>query len=240
MRAYARVTAQAVKRGGGTVLTELRGDSPLLLRRTHDEDGIVTVHLVGGAAGPLGGDELRLDVVVGSGAALRLRSVAASIALPGRAAAPSQFTVTARVASGGSLQWLPEPTVAAARCRHNAYASIDVAEEADLLWRDELICGRYAETPGSLTMSTSVAYAGAPLLRQCLRVGPDADGWAGPAVLGAAKATGSLLQVHPGISAGGPIVLGPTAVRTPLRGPATLTTVVADDAHALRAYLGRR
>ncbi|NUT33281.1 MAG: urease accessory protein UreD [Hamadaea sp.] len=236
MRAYARVTAHADGRGG-TILTDLRGESPLLLRRTQDEDGVATVHLVGGAAGPLGGDELRLDVVVGPGAALRLRSVAASIALPDRHGAESRFAMSAEVAAGGTLQWLPEPTIAAAGCRHTAYASVDLDEDAALLWRDELICGRYGEEPGSLTMTTSVQYAGVPLLRQSLRVGPGADGWAGPAVLGGATATGSLLQVHPGTAPAGPVVLGPTAVRTPLSGPATLTTAVADDAVTLRAYL---
>ena len=40
------------------------------------------VHLVGGAAGPLGGDDLRLDIEVGPDAVLCVLTVAASVALP--------------------------------------------------------------------------------------------------------------------------------------------------------------
>jgi urease accessory protein len=38
---------------------------------------------------------------------------------------------------------------------------------------------------------------GHPLYRHELAVGPDADGWNGPAVLGTARATGSVLLVDP-------------------------------------------
>jgi urease accessory protein len=52
MRAFARIVAEADGRGG-TRLTALRGESPLLPRRTGARAGAgVTVHLVGGAAGP--------------------------------------------------------------------------------------------------------------------------------------------------------------------------------------------
>ena len=65
MRAYARVVAEADGHGG-TRLVRLRGEPPLLPRRTGTGTGPATVHLVGGAAGPLGGDELRLDIEVGA------------------------------------------------------------------------------------------------------------------------------------------------------------------------------
>ncbi len=111
MRAEARIVAESDGLGG-TRLTVLRGQSPLLLRRTGPRTGEgVTVHLVGGAAGPLRGDELRLDIEVGPGARLELLSVAAQLALPGRPAPASRLTVTATVAAGGSLRWLPEPLI---------------------------------------------------------------------------------------------------------------------------------
>ncbi|MFF5235438.1 urease accessory protein UreD [Dactylosporangium sp. NPDC000521] len=240
MRAHARVVAEADGRGG-TRLAQLRGESPLLLRRTDMSAGLhagwATVHLVGGAAGPLGGDDLRLDIEVGPRARLCLHTVAASIALPSRTRAESHLSVRVTVADGGTLHWLPEQTVAAAGCRHTTATNVDAGEGATLLWRDELICGRHDEAPGELAVSTSVTYAGRPLLRQRLDIGPGADGWAGPAVLGAAKATGSLLHVHPGAAPGAPHLLGPTAVRVPLAGPASLTTATAPDAHTLRRYL---
>ncbi|WP_433605494.1 urease accessory protein UreD [Dactylosporangium sp. CA-139114] len=236
MRAHARVVAEADGRGG-TRLARLRGETPLLLRRTDLAAGVATVHLVGGAAGPLGGDDLCLDIDVGPGATLFLRTVAAALALPSRAGTRSRLAIRASIAAGGTLHWLPEQTIAGTGCRHTTTASVDVAEGAAVLWRDELVCGRHGEQPGDVTTITSVTYGGRPLLRQRLDVGPGADGWAGPAVLGGAKATGSLLRVDPDAAPEAPLVLGPTAVRMPLAGPAWLTTATAPDAHTLRRYL---
>ncbi len=236
MQAHASVIAESDGRGG-TRLARLRGETPLLLRQTQSRDGLTTVHVVGGAAGPLGGDELQLTIEVGRDAALCLRTVAAAIALPDRTGAPSRTVVNATVANGGLLRWLPEQLIAAAGCHHTTIATIELEEGASLLWRDELVCGRHNEQPGDATISTSAQYAGRPLLRQTLSVGPRSAGWDGPAVLGGAKATGSLLQVHPDVPHTAPSVLGPTAVRTPLNGPACLVTATAADAHTLRGYL---
>ncbi len=236
MRALARIVAEADGRGG-TRLARLRGEPPLQLRHTPDGSGAATVHLIGSAAGPLGGDDLRIEIEVGAGAVLCVRTVAASIALPGRDGARSRVSVTAAVAGGGELRWLPEQLVAAAGCRHLAVSTVELADGARLLWREEVVCGRHGEQPGDAVISTSVSYGGAPLLRQSLTIGPGTPGWDGPAVLGGARATGSLLRVDPGAEPGRPQVLGPTAVRMPLSGPATLVSATADDAHQLRGYL---
>jgi urease accessory protein len=233
MEAYARISAEA-DGCGGTRLARLRSEAPLVLRQTPSRTGTAVVYLVGGAAGPLGGDRLRLDIAVGPGAALCVRTVAASVALPARTGAPSRFEVAVTVSSGGALAWLPEPTVAAAGCHHVVAATVELDEGATLQWRDELICGRYGEPPGTATVSTSVRYAGRPLLHQSLSIGEGADGWDGPAVLGGAKATGSLLTVG---TAEAPCVLGPTAVRMNLAGPGSLISATAPDAHTLRGYL---
>ncbi|WP_433260582.1 urease accessory protein UreD [Micromonospora vinacea] len=236
MRALARLVARADGRGG-TALVELHGETPLLLRQTPTDGGVATVHLVGGAAGPLAGDDLRLEIEVGPGAAVRVHSVAASIALPGRAGAVSRMAVRAVVHAGATLHWLPEQLVAAAGCAHLAESRIELDAGATLRWRDELICGRYGEAPGGAVVHTQVDYAGRPLLRQSLAVGPHAPGWAGPAVLGGAPATGSLLVVDPSQLAGPPTAEGSVA-RLPLAGgPATLWTATAADAHTLRAHL---
>ncbi|WP_341715869.1 urease accessory protein UreD [Micromonospora sp. FIMYZ51] len=236
MRATARLVARA-DRHGRTRLAELRGESPLLLRQVPATGGGVTVYVVGGAAGPLAGDELRLDVEVGPGAVVRVRTVAASIALPGRPGAVSRMLVRATVAADAELHWLPEQLVAAAGCAHVADAQVDVAEGGTLHWRDELICGRHGEQPGHAEVNTWVDLAGRPLLRQSLAVGPQAPGWSGPAVLGGAPATGSLLVVDPTRPAGPAAVRG-TVARLPLAGgPATLWTATAPDAHTLRGHL---
>ncbi|MDG4781815.1 urease accessory protein UreD [Micromonospora sp. WMMD961] len=236
MRALARLVARADGRGG-TVLVELHGETPLLLRQTPTDGGVATVHLVGGAAGPLAGDDLRLEIEVGPGAAVRVHTVAASIALPGRPGAVSRMVVRAVVHAGATLHWLPEQLVAAAGCAHLAESRVELAAGAGLRWRDELVCGRYAESPGGAVVHTHVDYAGRPLLRQSMAVGPHAPGWAGPAVLGGAPATGSLLVVD-GSRPVEPAAVDGTVARLPLAGgPATLWTATAPDAHTLRAHL---
>src|SRR5918997_5078993 len=110
--------ADAVLRADGTRLTTLHGEPPLLLRPTGTAaDGATVVHLVGGAAGPLAGDRLSLTVDLDAGANVELRSVAATVALPGRTDDWSTLTVTVRLGPGSTLRWLPEPVIAAAGCR---------------------------------------------------------------------------------------------------------------------------
>jgi urease accessory protein len=235
MRARARVAVVADGRGG-TRLAVLRGEPPLLLRRTGPPARVVEVHLVGGAAGPLGGDRLSLEVDVEPGAALVVRAVAASIALPDRAGAQSRVEVTARVAAGGQLTWLPEPLIAAAGCRHAAVTTVEVDDGGWLCWREELVCGRHGEQPGDARLTSVVRLGGRTLLRQDLAVGPAAPGWDGPAVLGDARATGSVLVVNPAEEARS-TTLGPTAALMPLAGPAMLATATGADLRRVRERL---
>jgi urease accessory protein len=193
MRATARVVASC-DAAGQTRLTVLRGEAPLLPRQT----GVNEVHFVGGAAGPLGGDHLRIEVEVGAGATLRLGSVAATLALPGRDGALSRLEVHATVATAGRLVWLPEPLIAAYRCRHETLSTVELADSASLVWREELVCGRHAEESGDARLATVVSCAGRPLYHNELSVGPSAPGWSGPAVLGTARVYASLLLVDQG------------------------------------------
>jgi len=231
MRAHARIEARAGA-GGATVLAELRGEPPLLPRVTGARGGpVAEVHLVGGAAGPLGGDELHLDVDVGPGACLVLRTVAASVALPGTGA-PSTLTVRVRVA--GSLVYRPEPTVAAAGCHHRMITVIDVCDGGRLWWRDEAVAGRHGEAPGRLHQSIRLRHAGAPLLAQDLELTP--DGWSSPAIVGAARTVGNIVIVDPDRPQWSPTGTAESA-RMPLRGDAVLCSAVAPDITTLRRRL---
>src|SRR5277367_6773360 len=98
-RIFASASVVAVAGPGGvTRLPVLASQVPLVLRRTPD-----AVYLVGGAAGPIGGDELGLRISVGAGAFLRVRTAAASIALPGPDGRESALRVTVDVGAGGQL-----------------------------------------------------------------------------------------------------------------------------------------
>jgi urease accessory protein len=238
MRARARVVAETDRRGG-TRLAVLHGEAPLLLRRTGFGPG-VTVHLIGGAAGPLGGDDLRLDVEVGPGAHLTVRSVAASLALPGPKGGASRLHVRAVVGEDATLRWHPEPLIAATGCDHDTVTEVRVAAGGSLTWRDDVVCGRHGEAPGDVRITTVIRYADRTLHRHDLALGPAAPGWAGPAMLGGARAVGSLVVVDPAWSVGGPPparVLGPDAALMPLAGPACLAMAVAADSRGVCAAL---
>jgi urease accessory protein len=190
MRAEARLVAEA---GSGiTRLSTVYGEPPLLWRRT----GPDTVHLVGGAAGPLGGDAFTIVVEVRDGARLCVRTVAASLAQPSHPTSRSHLRIHATVGAGAVLHWLPEPIVAVAGCDHLATSTVDLAETAVLRWREEVVGGRHGEPAGDLRVATTVRRGGRTLLRHDLAIGPRADGWDGPAVLGA-RAGGTLLVVDP-------------------------------------------
>jgi urease accessory protein len=224
----------------------MRSEAPLVLRRTPD-----AVYVVGGAAGPIGGDVLSLRIEVGPGAALRLQTSAASVALPGGHGRESVLTVTASVAAGGRLEYLPEPTVAAAGARHRVEMRFRLAADASLVLRDELILGRYGEKGGSCRTRLRVDVDGAPLLRHELAVCGEDGTSLGPAVLSGHRAAGCLLRAGPGadaipseLAAGcAPGVANPGAGRPadvavmPLAGSAVLVTALADDAITLRERL---
>src|ERR1700722_18891857 len=95
------------------------------------------VYRVGGAAGPIGGDRLELRIDVGAGAFLRVRTAAASIALPGLDGLESVLRVSVSVGAGGRLEYLPEPVVVTAGARHATVVSVTLAAGAALLLPDE-------------------------------------------------------------------------------------------------------
>jgi urease accessory protein len=225
--------------GGTTRLPLLRSQVPLVLRRTPE-----AVYLVSAAAGPLGGDRLDLRIEVTAGAALRLRTVAASVALPGLDGGESLFTVTATVQPGGRLEYLPEPVVVADGARHATDIQVSVAEGGSLVLRDELILGRHGERGGAYRGSIRADYAGRPLLRQALDVSGTDPVTGGPAILSGHRAVGTLLQVDPALDAipgpapTAPPSAGPWVTVMPLStGPATLVTALAHDAVTLRKFL---
>lgn len=229
MRARARVVAEADGRGG-TRLAVLRSEPPLVLRSTPG-----ALYLVGGAGGPLGGDDLGLEIEVGAGARLAVRTAAASVALPGPG--PSEVAVHATVAARGALEWLPEQVVAAHGCVHHMRSTVVLDAGARLVWREEFVLGRHGEGPGSVVTRAHVDLDGAPLLRHELALGPCHPAAAGPAVTAGARAVGSVLLVGDGWAPQEPVLLGPTAAVLPLAGGAAQVVALADDATNLRRLL---
>ncbi len=183
-----RATIVAEVAGERTRCTTLRSAPPISLRDTPDG-----LYLVASGAGPVGGDDLHLDLDVRSGASLVVRSAAATMVLPGPSGQPSSLRVRAQVS--GSLRWNPEPTILVAGCDHRATTTIDLAVGAKLVWREVVVLGRHDEPTGSLLQRLHVNVAGTPLLRTELPIGPRWPGADGPAGTDGALVVSSLLVV---------------------------------------------
>jgi len=173
--------------GGVTRLPVLASQVPLVLRRTPS-----AVYVVGGAAGPIGGDSLSLCITVGAGAFLRVRTAAASIALPGLDGLESVLRVSVTVAAGGRLEYLPEPVVVTAGARHATLVSATLAAGASAVLRDEVLLGRHGEAGGTVRSVLRVSYAGRPLLSHSLEASGTDPASLGPAVLAWHRAVGTL------------------------------------------------
>ncbi|MFC4005697.1 urease accessory protein UreD [Nonomuraea purpurea] len=225
MRARAAV-ATALAPDGRTVVRRLASAPPLTLRQT----GPYTVHLVSTAAGPLGGDRLALDLDVAPHTTLELGSVAATLVLPGRG--ESELLVTARVGAGATLRFTPEPTVLAAGCAHRLLVRLTLAADADVLWREEIVFGRYGEEPGRCHARFDATREGRAVLRQEFTVGEAALD-SSPAVYGAARCVGNTFMT----SAAKQAVVAEGVAVLPLAVPGTLVSALAADAVQLRSRL---
>lgn len=131
--------------------------------------GIDTVHLVSAAATPLGGDIIRIRVVVEPGARLNLRSVAAAVALPGGATVESHAEWEVEVA--GNLHLDPEPTIVAAAARHITSTRLSLTADASVHLRERVQIGRTGEREGFWSGSLHADTDGRPLLRHRVELG---------------------------------------------------------------------
>ncbi len=177
MRASAKIVASKPTGDHPCRYDTLRSDPPLLLRPTPE-----ALYLVGGAAGPLGGDRLALDVSVGREANLVVRSAAASMALPGPEA--SSFEVQVVVGENASLDWAPEHLISVTGSRHRQHSTIELAPGAVLRWRESVVLGRSSEGPGELASILRITRSGRVLTHQGLSIGRQGSGWDSTSVMG--------------------------------------------------------
>jgi urease accessory protein len=128
-----------------------------------------TVHLVSTAATPLGGDTIAVRVIVERGARLRVRSAAATVALPGRLTTES--TAHWQVELAGELDLDPEPTVVAGGSRHSTSTRLSVAGSGRVRLRERVQIGRTDERQGFWSGSLHADVDGRPLLRHRVELG---------------------------------------------------------------------
>jgi urease accessory protein len=134
-------------------------------RRTEPD----TVHLVSAAATPLGGDAIHIRVVVEAGARLRLRTAAATVALPGTATPESHAFWTFEVQ--GDLDVDPQPTVVAATSRHFTSTRLELTESGRIRLRERIQIGRSDERQGFWSGSMHADINSSPLLRHRIELG---------------------------------------------------------------------
>lgn len=133
------------------------------------DTGDDTVHLISSAATPLGGDLIAVHIVVEPGARLRLRSAAATVALPGAADRQSHACWTVETAGVCDIDL--EPTVVAADARHNSEVRVTIHDDASLRLRERVQIGRAGEAQGKWSGLLYADLDATPLLRHRVEMG---------------------------------------------------------------------
>jgi urease accessory protein len=226
MDAHARIVLDTSP-SGALLARELLTPAPLGARVAEGE-----LHLVNTAAGPLGGDRLRISLELRPGTRARLRSVAASVAQRGDGTGSSHHLEVA-VGEGAHLDGDLEPLVAASGCDHTGSVTIHLAAGASVRWRDELVLGRTGERPGRCTSTLRIEREGTPVLHHA--VSTAVTGWDGPAVTAGSKVVGQVAVVGRPVAA--TAVTGPRAGWLQLDDQVALAVALADDHAQLRRDL---
>lgn len=173
-----------------------RSAPPVVLRPT----GGHRIHLVHAAGGPLGGDDLALDVRLGTGCAVQLRSAAATVVQAGPSAGmAARWVVTASVADGGVLDWQPEPTVVCDGAELRSRITVSLQRGARAVLREVVVLGRAGQSGGRFTGELAVDLDGAPLLAHTLLLDGADPVLTGPAGTGGARVIGMLAVVGEGV-----------------------------------------
>jgi len=165
-----------------TVLRTVRSDGQALaVRRTSPQGtdplggGAAHVHLVGTAAGPMGGDVVEVRLVVGPGARLEVAAVAATVVLPSRTEPRSQLLLEVDVAPGGLLVCALPPVVVTGRAALAATTRVRLAGDGQVRLVEHVRLGRHGEPGGWWQGRLDVTRDGTPLLRQTTTLGEVPD-----------------------------------------------------------------
>ncbi len=199
---------------------------PIVLRRT----GPRRLHLVQVGGGPLGGDVMRLDVELGAGEELELRTAAATLVQRGGDDAVASFTLHARLGARAHLRWRPEPCVVAAGARWHGSVRAELDAGARLGLREQVVLGRYGEPGGWVRSEVVVDVERRPLLATATEIDGGDPAHRGPGSTGGARSVGTLVEAGTGPGTDGderareePDVVW---ARSPLAGPGWMLTAL--------------
>jgi urease accessory protein len=247
-RSAGAVAAGFRQRDGVTVLSSLSqaGSARLFLPRTAAEGPEAVILNTSG--GLTAGDRFALAFDLGAGARLTAATQTAERAYRAPDAA-ARVEVTARLAAGARLDWLPQETILYEDSRLDRSTRIDLAGDAVFLGVEMVALGRRAmgETPrrARLADRRHVTRNGRPVWTEVLRLDPATlDGAAGAAGLAGARAFGVVALIGPGAEAAAETVQAiprPESVTAAASGwdGRCLVRAQAPDLWPLKAYLAR-
>jgi urease accessory protein len=230
-----RAHTTAVVEAGGR-LSQVDCQPPLTLRQVRSDDaGTCALCLVGTTAGPLAGDDLTLDLVLGADARATLQAAGASIAQGSGGARTVRTAVT--LDAGSHLVARPAPLIVAHGGRVDISVSIELAADAAVEWQELIVLGRSGEPPGAATLRWDVTRAGRPVLRQYIDLAdPVLATWRG--LTNGARVLATRLVSDPSIRTA-TVVHSPASVTARLDEHTALTTVLGDDAAQVEAAMRR-
>jgi urease accessory protein len=176
----------ALDAAGRSRLAHASCEVPLLFRVADHDDPELRLSWVNGAAGPLGGDRLRLSLRIEPGASVVVRSTGAALVQPGPHGGCSAFDVRIELGERSCLDWCPEPTVSVRASRHRTTTHVRAAPTAVARLVEHVVLGRHAEPGGRLALHQRVEVGERVVLDHELELG---DGvLAGPGAHGGGRA----------------------------------------------------
>jgi urease accessory protein len=149
---------------GHTVVRRMRCEVPMLVRVIDQPSSMLTLAMVNGAAGPLGGDRLHFRLEVGPGAGVAVCSVAAAMAQPGPRGEQSQLSVDLVVGHDAILAWHPQPTVSVVGSDHRVVVHLSATSTSTVTMCEGVSLGRSGELPGRFALRERVTIDGAAVL----------------------------------------------------------------------------
>lgn len=232
------------RRAGASVVTVLDSRAPVGLRPLGQYGASARVAVVQTSACLVGGDNVALEVRVGTGASLELVELSATLAHPVAVDRPGIRQATrVEVGAGGRLLWLAEPLVIAAGTRLHRRLDVVTAPGARVLLGETVVLGRDGERPGAATSRVRITREGRAVLDDELATG-DSGVLRSPVVAGEARVCAALTLA--GVAAPEPLPAGAlrlgaqdTTLRCLGSGAADVHVRVAAVATAWRRVLSR-
>lgn len=158
------------RRGAGHAVGGLRRGERLAPRVLEVRPDAVHACLLPTQAGPLAGDHDRVRIVVGAGATLVVRPVAATLALPG--VRRIRLDLEVEVGRAGRLVLEEAPLILAAGAHIERSAAVRLAAGAVAALRDTLVLGRAGEAGGRLVSTMRITDEQGLVLHDAMRHEP--------------------------------------------------------------------